>query len=38
MTQVLVNSIAAILTIAVLSRVIGENPFSRAAQYLFVGG
>lgn len=37
MTQVIVNSIAAILTIAVLSRVIGENPFSRAAQYLFVG-
>ncbi len=37
MTQVIVNTIAAILTIAVLSRVIGENPFSRAAQYLFVG-
>lgn len=37
MTQVVVTSIAAMLTIAVLSRVFGENPLSRAAQYLFVG-
>lgn len=36
MTQV-INSIAVVLTIAVLSRIIGPNPLFRAAQYLFVG-
>ncbi len=36
MTQV-INIIAVILTIAVLSRIAGTNPLFRAAQYLFVG-
>ncbi len=37
MTQVVVNIIAIVLTIAVLSRIAGNNPLFRAAQYLFVG-
>jgi hypothetical protein len=37
MTQAVANVLAAILTIAVLSRVVGNNPLFRAAQYLFVG-
>jgi ABC-type cobalamin transport system permease subunit len=36
-TQVVVNIIAIVLTIAVLSRIAGNNPLFRAAQYLFVG-
>jgi ABC-type cobalamin transport system permease subunit len=36
MTQV-INIIAVVLTIAVLSRIVGTNPLFRAAQYLFVG-
>lgn len=37
MTQVVVNITAIVLTIAVLSRIAGNNPLFRAAQYLFVG-
>ena len=37
MSQIFVSSLALVLTIAVLSRVIGPNPLFRAAQYLFVG-
>jgi hypothetical protein len=37
MTQVFVDIAAIILTIAVLSRIAGNNPLFRAAQYLFVG-
>jgi hypothetical protein len=37
MTQVVVNITAIALTIAVLSRIAGNNPLFRAAQYLFVG-
>lgn len=37
MTQFLIQIIAIILTIAVLSRIAGANPLFRAAQYLFVG-
>jgi hypothetical protein len=37
MTQVFVDLAAIILTIAVLSRIAGNNPLFRAAQYLFVG-
>lgn len=33
----LVNGLAILLTIAVLSRIAGNNPLFRAAQYLFVG-
>jgi FtsH-binding integral membrane protein len=32
-----VNIIATVLTIMVLSRIVGDNPVFRAAQYLFVG-
>lgn len=37
MTQLLVNILAALLTVMVLSRILGDNPFFRVAQYLFVG-
>jgi FtsH-binding integral membrane protein len=38
MTQdVIVNSVAAALTLMVLSRIAGDNPLFRIAQYLFVG-
>lgn len=37
MTQAIVDLIAVILTIMVLSRVVGDNPLFRVAQYLFVG-
>ncbi len=37
MIPLIVNTIAAILTIMVLSRIFGDNPFFRFAQYLFVG-
>ena len=37
MTQLLVNILAALLTVMVLSRILGDNPFFRIAQYLFVG-
>lgn len=37
MTQQLVQILAALLTVMVLSRIFGDNPFFRTAQYLFVG-
>lgn len=37
MTGAIVNVIAVVLTIMVLSRIIGDNPLFRVAQYLFVG-
>ena len=37
MTQGIIDVIAAILTIMVLSRIVGDNPLFRVAQYLFVG-
>lgn len=37
MTELIVNSIALVLTIMVLSRIAGDNPLFRLAQYLFVG-
>ncbi len=37
MQDVIVNIIAALLTLMVLSRIAGDNPLFRAAQYLFVG-
>lgn len=37
MTAVIVNSIAVVLTLLVLSRIAGDNPLFRAAQYVFVG-
>jgi hypothetical protein len=38
MTQdVIVNIVAAVLTLMVLSRIAGDNPLFRIAQYLFVG-
>lgn len=37
MTPLVIQIIAIILTIMVLSRIAGDNPFFRAAQYLFVG-
>jgi FtsH-binding integral membrane protein len=37
MTQALINFIAVVLTLMVLSRIIGDNPLFRIAQYLFVG-
>ncbi len=35
--DVIVNIVAALLTLMVLSRVAGDNPLFRVAQYLFVG-
>jgi hypothetical protein len=37
MTQALIDIFAVILTFMVLSRIIGDNPLFRVAQYLFVG-
>lgn len=37
MTQLLVDLVAVILTLMVLSRIIGDNPLFRISQYLFVG-
>ena len=37
MTQDIVAAIAVVLTIMVLSRIFGDNPVFRVAQYLFVG-
>lgn len=37
MTPVVINIIAIVLTIMVLSRIAGDNPLFRIAQYLFVG-
>ncbi|GAB4113852.1 MAG: hypothetical protein Fur005_04720 [Roseiflexaceae bacterium] len=37
MTDVAVNIFAIILSIAVLSRIVADNPLFRAAQYIFVG-
>lgn len=37
MTPVVINGIAIVLTIMVLSRIAGDNPLFRIAQYLFVG-
>lgn len=37
MTDVVLNIIAVALTLMVLSRILGDNPVFRAAQYLFVG-
>ena len=37
MTPFVVNLIAVVLTIMVLSRITGDNPLWRVAQYLFVG-
>lgn len=37
MTTLVVNLIAIVLTIMVLSRIVGDNPLFRAAQYIFVG-
>lgn len=37
MTSLIVQIVAALLTIMVLSRIFGDNPFFRTAQYVFVG-
>lgn len=37
MTEFLINLIATVLTVMVLSRIFGDNPLFRTAQYLFVG-
>ncbi len=37
MTPIVINGIAIVLTIMVLSRIAGDNPLFRIAQYLFVG-
>lgn len=37
MTPAIINTVAIILTIMVLSRIAGNNPLFRIAQYLFVG-
>jgi hypothetical protein len=37
MTQTLIDVFAVILTLMVLSRIVGDNPLFRVAQYLFVG-
>ena len=37
MTQTVIDSIAIVVTIMVLSRIVGNNPVFRVAQYLFVG-
>ncbi|MEN9933633.1 MAG: hypothetical protein RLZZ387_212 [Chloroflexota bacterium] len=37
MTDTVLNVIAVALTLMVLSRILGDNPLFRAAQYLFVG-
>lgn len=37
MTPEIINLIAVVLTVMVLSRIVGDNPLFRAAQYLFVG-
>lgn len=37
MIAIIVNLFAVILTIMVLSRIVGDNPLFRVAQYLFVG-
>lgn len=37
MTPTIVNIIAIVLTIMVLSRIVGDNPLFRFAQYVFVG-
>lgn len=37
MTQIIIDLIAVILTLMVFSRIIGDNPLFRIAQYLFVG-
>src|SRR4029079_6928357 len=36
-TQAIIDIIAIVLTIMVLSRIAGNNPLFRIAQYLFVG-
>lgn len=36
-TQLLIDLVAVILTLMVLSRIIGDNPLFRISQYLFVG-
>jgi hypothetical protein len=36
-TEFLINLVATVLTVMVLSRIIGNNPLFRIAQYLFVG-
>jgi FtsH-binding integral membrane protein len=36
-TPIVINAIAIVLTIMVLSRIAGDNPLFRIAQYLFVG-
>jgi uncharacterized membrane protein len=36
-TQLIIDSIAIVVTIMVLSRIAGNNPVFRVAQYLFVG-
>ncbi len=33
----IINLVAAVLTLCVLSRIVGDNPLFRVAQYLFVG-
>lgn len=37
MTQIIIDLIAVLLTLMVFSRIIGDNPLFRIAQYLFVG-
>ena len=37
MTQAVIDIIAIVVTIMVLSRIVGNNPVFRVAQYLFVG-
>jgi FtsH-binding integral membrane protein len=37
MTQGIIDVFAVILTVMVLSRIVGDNPLFRVAQYLFVG-
>lgn len=37
MTELIVNSVAVVMTLLVLSRIAGDNPAFKVAQYLFVG-
>ena len=37
MTPAIINTVAIVLTLMVLSRIAGDNPLFRIAQYLFVG-
>jgi FtsH-binding integral membrane protein len=37
MTPAIINTVAVVLTLMVLSRIAGDNPLFRVAQYIFVG-